>query len=154
MSTGITRAAAIGALSGVRTFAGIAAVSHALTERPECARGTAQRILARSGVARGLTLAALGESISDKMPFMPPRTDPMPLAGRMVFGASAAAAAADRGTSRLAAALVGAAFAVGAAHLAYQLRTRISAAGTPSALVGLAEDVTVLEGAAQIAAEL
>lgn len=154
MSSGLARAAAVGALSGVRTFAGITAVSHALAARPECARGMMQRTLARDVVARGLTLASIGEAVADKLPFIGARTEPLPLAGRLAFAATAAAAAADRRTSRISAALVAAAAAFAAAHLARQLRTRLAAGGPHSALLGLAEDVSVLEGASQIAAEL
>ena len=151
MSNGITRAALVGALSGVRSMAGIAAVSRGLAERPECAHGITQRMFAHARVSQALTLAAIGEAVADKLPVVGARTDPLPLAGRIAFGALAAATVTDtRRGSPLAAACVGAITAFGAAHLAYQLRTRLAAEGRPGPLLGMAEDIIVLEGASQV----
>ena len=151
MSNGIMRAALIGALSGVRSMAGMAAVSHGLAERPECARGRIQRVFANARVSQTLTLAAIGEAVADKLPVVGARTDPLPLAGRIMFGALAAATVTDsRRDSRVAAACIGAVAAFGAAHLAYQMRTRLAAEGRPGPLLGMAEDIIVLEGASQV----
>jgi uncharacterized membrane protein len=73
-SQSLRAAAALGAASGARTFAGAAAL--ALRGRP------------RSGWARAAILVlAAGEAVGDKLPMTPPRTDPPGLAGRFVAGA-------------------------------------------------------------------
>ena len=48
--------------------------------------------LASGNLGRGLTTcSALGEVIGDKLPWIPDRTDPGPLFGRVLFGAAAGA---------------------------------------------------------------
>ncbi len=137
-------------MSGLRSLAGVAAVSNGLADQPEWATGALQRMLARPGVARALTVAAVGECVADKMPMIPPRIELLPLGGRIACGALAAAAGARRPReSRFAAALVGGLAALGAAFLAYHLRRDLTRGGTPDPLVALTEDVTVLEAARQ-----
>src|SRR5919199_1029681 len=68
-------AALIGAVSGVRTFTGPAALA---------VRG---RLLSGSPARYALMAAAIGEYAGDKSPLVPPRTSPPALAGRVVSGA-------------------------------------------------------------------
>lgn len=74
-TTTIVRAAAVGAVCGLRTF-------------------TAPAILAANGSwgdgapARLLPAAGVGELVADKLPMMPPRSDPPAFAGRVLSGAA------------------------------------------------------------------
>lgn len=151
----VTNAALLGALSGLRSMAGLAAVGHGLAQRESPTRGLAGRLLGRPAVAGALRFAAMGEVVADKMPFMGPRTDPLPLAGRVAFGALAAGVGAGaRRQSRIVAAIIGGAAAFAAAHAAYHLRRDLTQRGLPDPIVALAEDVTALEAACQGAAEV
>jgi uncharacterized membrane protein len=102
--------------------------SHRLLHRPE------------AGVL--LPLAAGGEALADKLPAMPPRTSPLPLAGRGGLAAVAGAAVAQRhGQPALTPALAAAAAAVAGAVAATRLRAAVGARlPVPDALLGLAED--------------
>jgi uncharacterized membrane protein len=121
----LTDTLALGALSGMRSMAGPAAVA------------------ARRGgpLAPIVAVLALGEMIADKTPAVGDRTDPFPLAGRAVMGALAGGVLAhERRGNRLAGALVGAAAAVIVAHLAYRVRQRLP---LPNVVSGLLEDGVV-----------
>jgi uncharacterized membrane protein len=105
------------------------------------------RDLLRSPVARtALGLAAIGELIVDKLPFVPNRNEPGPLAGRMIFGGVAGAALArETGWSALAGALVGSTAAGFAAVGAYHLRAAAGrATGLPDPLLGGGEDALAI----------
>src|SRR5690606_33481731 len=124
------RAVLLGAVAGMRSMAPLAAVSRRLAAGAVAgameADGIAQRALARPHVARALTLAAAGELVADKLPFVPARIDPLPLAGRIVSGGLAAWAATSRAHgSRASAALVGACAAAATTFLAYHLRVSL-----------------------------
>jgi uncharacterized membrane protein len=53
----------------------------------------ARALLARPGAVWALTLGSLGEIVADKTRFVPNRTRPLPLVGRLLAGAAAATAA-------------------------------------------------------------
>jgi uncharacterized membrane protein len=116
------RSAAIGAISGSRSMLG-----PALAVPPGAGKVVASTL-------------AVGEMAADKDPRMPDRTEPVPLTGRMISGAVAAAALADR-RHRLQAAAAGAAGAVIGTFAFYHLRqlmtTRLGMAG---ATAGFVED--------------
>lgn len=145
--------AAFGALTGVRSFSGPAFVSRRLAG----ANGGAgiRRRLGRQGVQRALGVLATGEMVADKTSVVPARTDPGPLAGRAMLGGLAAAVAsrnASRGV-RVAAGLLGAGAAVGAAFLAYRFRRAAAVRlPVPDPLLGAAEDVVVLGVGAMLSA--
>ena len=115
----------LGALSGMRSMSGVAALASR-----------------QGGALRGATaVMALGEMIADKTPFVGDRIDPLPLAGRAVMGGIVGGMIAhDRGASRLAGGVIGAATAVIAAHAAYRLRTRLPLS---TVTAGLLEDALV-----------
>jgi len=96
---------AIGVLTGSRSMLGPAVVAQSRLRRPA-------RTL--------LTLLAAGELAADKNPAVGARTAPLPLAGRLVLGAAAAAGAAKR--HRLQAGVVGAAGALAATFAGFHLR--------------------------------
>jgi uncharacterized membrane protein len=91
------------------------------------------------------------ELAADKLPSIPRRTLPLPLAGRAASGAFVGQAAARRGG--LVPALVGAAAAVAAAFAAYHLRRLATdRLGVPNVVAGLAEDALALAAGAALAA--
>lgn len=93
-----------------------------------------------------LQLAWFGELVGDKLPGVPPRTNPGPLAGRMVFGAIAGMAISTqhKGTRpRVAGALVGAIGGFIGSHAGYSYRTVVTKkTGIPDLPVALLEDIT------------
>ena len=122
-------AAVLGAVSGSRSMLGLAVVADRVL--PPAAAGL-------------MKLLALGELAADKSPTIPARTEPIPLAGRIVAGALAAAAVASRGR-RLQSAAVGAAGALSAAFALYQLRQwATTGLGVSNIAAGLAEDALAL----------
>jgi uncharacterized membrane protein len=116
----LLRAAALGAATGSRSTAGIAAV--ALTARRDDPGALASRLGGRTGGAL-TAVAAAGELVLDKLPVVPSRLAPQGLAPRIAFGATAAGAVARRdGHDSGLPGLVGAASAVGNALLWVRLR--------------------------------
>jgi uncharacterized membrane protein len=143
-------AVALGALAGLRSMTPLALVSRRLSAaraRPEGLLAP----LARRGVSRALTLAAVGECAADKTPLVPARTRPLPLAGRLLAGAAVAAAAAGwtgRG-SRIAssparAGLLGALGALAGTFAGYHLRRAGARALGRDWPAALAEDALCL----------
>lgn len=140
-------AAGLGLVAGMRSMSAPALLAgHLVEHRRRRREGVASRLLASPGRCRLLRLLAAGEMVADKMPFIPARTEPMPLAGRAAMGALCGAALAEhRGGARAGAAVLGAAAAVAATFAAYHLRR---AAGQrlalPDAMLGVAEDALVV----------
>ena len=84
------QAAALGAVTGMRSQMGLAMLTQvaANDELPRPARNAAPLVLLRLPRMSQLTaLAALGELIGDKTPWVPARTKPLPFLGRVGFGA-------------------------------------------------------------------
>lgn len=89
------RAALLGISAGLRSQIPLAYLVHA-ANRGDLSLGQSDldRWLRDPRVVRLITLSAVGELVVDKLPFVPPRTDPASLAGRLLFGAIAGAAGA------------------------------------------------------------
>jgi hypothetical protein len=123
----LARATVLGAASGVRTFSAPAALA---------ARG---HLGGRRGRYAVLAVAA-GEMAADKSPAIPDRTGPPALGGRVGAGAlSGHRVGGGRG------ALAGAVGAGAATFLSHHARTVLTERlPVPGAVVGVAEDVTVL----------
>jgi uncharacterized membrane protein len=118
---------ALGAITGMRSMAGGAALAAA---QPD-------------SILKGVVgVMAAGEMILDKTSLVGDRIDPIPLAGRAVMGALVGGAIArrERGNIALGAA-TGAAAAVVAAHLGFRLRRRLPFSNSVN---GLLEDGIVL----------
>jgi uncharacterized membrane protein len=116
----------LGAISGMRSMSGLATLA-----------------LRRRGMpaATMLTLAA-GEMIADKTPYVGDRIAPLPLAGRMVAGAIVGGVIARESRDSLVlGAVIGAAAAVVAAHVAYAARKRWAGSSIAG---GVAEDLLVI----------
>jgi uncharacterized membrane protein len=120
-------AGALGAVSGSRSMLAPALVARAHAASP----------------APILAWLAGGEMIADKMPFIPSRTDPLPLVGRIVSGALAGASACG-GRRRVPCALAGAAGAVVATFALVRLRQFASARRIPNVLAGAIEDALAI----------
>jgi uncharacterized membrane protein len=92
------------------------------------------------------SLFALGELIADKLPFIPPRTQPGPLVVRIIFGAGCAIALAISASgSPILAGLLGAAGAAAGAFAGYLYRSRL-AAKVPDLVLALLEDLVAVGG--------
>jgi uncharacterized membrane protein len=127
-------ACGIGALSGSRTMLGPAVVAQSALPLP-----------ARTMVS----LLAAGELVADKSPAIPARTDALPLAGRLVLGAAAAAGYAKR--KRLQAAAIGAAGALASAYACFHLRRfATNRLRIPNAVAGMVEDAAALGAGAML----
>ena len=99
-----------------------------------------------------MALAAIGEMIADKTPFVGDRIDTLPLAGRAFMGATVGALVArEQDQDAVAGAMLGAATALLAAHLAYQGRKRLPMSSVAG---GLVEDGLVMAIAARAASRL
>jgi uncharacterized membrane protein len=150
-------AAALGAITGVRSMAAPALLSHELAERGSFGDDTRlERFLTSQSTSRLLTLFAGGEMLADKVHFVPDRTAALPLLGRAMIGSlTAAAYAVNRRHPVLLPAAVGAAAAVASALAAFHLR-RIAAEQlrVPDRLLGMMEDGLVVAASRGIASAM
>jgi uncharacterized membrane protein len=129
----LSRIVALGALSGMRSMAGLATFAW-----PR-----------RGGVRPLIALAAVGELIADKTPIVGDRIDALPLAGRAFMGATVGALIArEQEQNAFLGGMLGAATALIAAHLAYQGRKRLP---VPNLAGGLLEDSLVIAIASRYA---
>ena len=150
-------AAAVGAISGLRSTAAPALLTYELAgDAVGPAASGLEAMLTSKGVARGLTFVAGLEMVADKAPFTPDRTDPGPLIGRALLGSlTAAALAAHRRQPVALPALVGAAAAVGSAFAAFHLRRYAGERlNVPDRLLGLVEDAVVIGAARALGSEI
>ncbi|WP_448699872.1 DUF4126 family protein [Mucilaginibacter sp. AW1-3] len=140
---------ALGALSGMRSFTGLALTAYMLNRNPS-------RTLERShlpfkhlqspAVANTIAVLALGELIGDKLPFTPNRTNALPLTGRVVSGAftSATLLKAKNGNA-VTGLILGGACALAATFASFYLRKAVTGHGKLSNVAaGLIEDGLVL----------
>ena len=120
------RAIGFGALTGVRSMAGPAALAFE-SDGP---------------VKNVVGLLAAGEMIADKTPFVGDRIDAAPLAARAVMGGIVGGVVAyEADDSVLVGGVLGASAAIAAAHLAYRLRKRLPVSNPVG---GAIEDAFVL----------
>jgi uncharacterized membrane protein len=142
----VGRAAALGVVAGMRSMAAPAALSRHLAHDPTVPHGTLDDLLSRPAAPRVLGIASAAEHVADKLSFIPPRTDPGPLAGRMASGAVCGAVIARRGgESAVVGAVIGAIAAAAATFAAYEIRRALTVdVGLPDLPVALAEDVAAV----------
>ena len=134
---------AIGGISGSRSMLGPALIVRNLPLALPRPRQSLRGALASPAVRRLITVLAAGELVADKSARIPSRTDAVPLAGRAVSGAMAAATLARPG-HRVRAAVAGAAGAVVAGYALRNLRKTLTARGMPNMLAGLVEDAVAI----------
>jgi len=147
VSGALADAALLAAATGLRSSAAPAFLSRAAS----CGRLSLPGrplLLRRLGdprVAALLAAALAGEMVADKLPFVPDRTSPPALAGRMLSGALAGLLVfREAGLGAASGALAGAAVAAASAHAGYRLRGYAAGRGLPDLPVALAEDAAVL----------
>lgn len=122
----IRKIVALGALTGMRSMAGAAALAFQYG-------GTSFRVM---------PVLAAAEMIADKTAGIGNRIDAAPLAGRAIMGAIVGCVIAmEDNRNQLAGAALGAAAAVIAAHLAFHARKRLPVSPTVG---GMIEDAVVL----------
>ncbi len=138
-------AALIGTMAGMRSMSAPAVIGQLSRNGAlEEVTGTLA-IFKGGGFSVASSIFAVGELIGDKLPMTPNRTAGIPLLGRALTGAlSGAIVCSARKRSVLAGALIGAAFAVGSAYGAYELRKRAGKKlHLPDMVIALAEDAIV-----------
>lgn len=142
----LERSAALGVAAGLRSLAAPAALSRHLATDPTVPTGVIDDLLSRPAAPRVLTAASAAEHVADKLSFIPARTDPAPLAGRIAAGALCGFVIARRaGESAVTGAIVGGLAAAAATFAAYHLRRALTAdAGLPDLPVALVEDVVAV----------
>lgn len=140
------RSAALGVAAGLRSMAAPAALSRHLSSDPVVPHGRIDDLLSRPQAPRVLGLLSAAEHVADKLPFIPARTDPAPLGGRIAAGALCGYVVARRaGESAVLGAAVGALAAVAATFAGYHLRRALTRdAGLPDTAVAIAEDVAAV----------
>jgi uncharacterized membrane protein len=122
----LKRILAVGALTGMRSMAGLATLA---ARRP----GVARQVMG---------LAAVGEMIADKTPLVGDRIDALPLTGRIMIGGLAGALIArEEHQNALIGGMIGSATALVVTHLAYHGRKRLPASSVAG---GLLEDGLVI----------
>lgn len=151
MSQRLLAAAGLGAVTGMRSMTGLAMAAHELSDRPAGEIDGLRRWLASDPVAIALSALAIGELVADKMPEIPDRIDPGPLAGRGVMGALVGAIAGGE-EYWIAGAVVGAVAAVTAAWVGWSVRKEAGwATGLPDPVIAVAEDAVAIAGAREAA---
>lgn len=132
-------------ISAMRRAAGPALLAQDFNRRqPPTLAGTQFDFLASETAAGLLSMAAVGEMVIDKMPFVPARISPLPLAGRMASGALVGAAlSAERGEDVTRRAIRAALIAGAATFVLYFIRIALGK-GFSTLLSGMLEDAVVL----------
>ena len=141
------KAISMGFIAGMRSMSAPAFVSNYLAhQNSEELANSSFSLMGSARVAKVLKIAAVGEMIADKLPFIPARISPGPLIARIFSGALCGASICTAEGKR---ADVGAFFgglsAVGAAYAFYHLRREIGETKIlPDAALGLGEDALVV----------
>ncbi|KDQ71294.1 DUF4126 family protein [Streptomyces halstedii] len=140
----LTRAVLIGAVSGLRSQWGMAAV--AWSGRPVGASWPVRSWPARPWVRGAMLVSAAGEFVADKSPGVPSRLTPGGLVPRLVLGAVSGAALSRRsqGSASPVAAAAAGAVAAGAFACAGAGWRRAAGARTGDAVAAAVEDVLAL----------
>lgn len=138
----------IGVIAGLRSMTAPAVVSWAVHLGWLNLSGSRLAPMGTTLAAVVLTILALVELVTDKLPFTPNRTAPGPLIGRIVTGALCGAALGEAGGGSLGLGIaLGAAGAVAGTFGGYQARRRlVKGAGLPDIVVALAEDLVAIGG--------
>ncbi|MDQ1451630.1 MAG: hypothetical protein QOK38_1496 [Acidobacteriaceae bacterium] len=140
----------IGGVSGLRSMTGIAIVTIAAQVRwPHLnwlhLGGTGLGFLAKPVSMCGFVVLGIGELIADKLPVIPSRIQPGPLAVRFVFGGLCASAlAVAAGESWMVPALIGGMSAIVGSYVGYWLRRTITGHGVKDLPIALLEDATAI----------
>lgn len=138
------RAFALGAVGGMRSMLPLALLSAGLQgeDRPQ----QPVHALASGRTLLGLRLAAAGELVGDKLPFVPSRLQPAPLGARLAIGTVAGVARAQASAaSPVAGGLLGGVGAGLGAWAGYTVRrTLVQSTRAPDFLFAILEDAAAL----------
>ena len=140
-------AAGLGVIAGMRSMSAPALVSDHFSRAPSARLAASPlRWLGAPGTAKILKLLALGEVGADKLPGIPARIEPGPLAARGVSGALAGGAVCvAAGESVAGGAVVGALAAVASSFAFYHLRRSLGEKSpVPDPVLASIEDALVL----------
>jgi uncharacterized membrane protein len=143
------QALGLGAIAGMRAIAAPALLSHYLAKDPAGSLyNTRLRYLQRPFVATGLKFLAGAEMIGDKLPAIPDRITPPPLAARVLSGAVVGATVAGANERpKITGALLGMAGALVASFGFFYLRKKLGQeSGLPNVALGLMEDAVMASG--------
>jgi uncharacterized membrane protein len=137
--------AVLGAVSGMRSMAAPAIVSRLASSGLLPIEESQLGFLTNSKTAKTTAILAAGEALADKLPFIPNRTQALPLITRAISGAmSGAAFSTGKKRSALFGALCGMAAAIGATFGAFKLRQMADKRlQIPDTIVAVAEDALV-----------
>lgn len=141
-----TGAALMGVASGMRSLASPAIVSQLAKSGLAPVNHSALGFLNSPVTAKTAAIMAIGEVITDKLPFIPKRTQTPSLVFRAISGAaSGAAVTSARKRSVLWGALIGAAAAIGATYGAYHARRWAAEKfDVPDPIIAVLEDALVV----------
>jgi uncharacterized membrane protein len=138
------KVAALSAIAGMRSMSGPALLT---LDDKALARTPIGRKVSMSHTTKTVLQAmAVGELIFDKLPFVPNRTDAMPMLARAASGALIGASLYEAAQkSQLVGALVGASGALAGAKISYEVRKFLSERiHIPDCIIALGEDAFVL----------
>lgn len=140
-----TEAAVLGAVAGIRSMAGPAVVGQLSNAGLFPEEGSPLGWLNHEGVGKVLQVLQTGESLADKLPFIPSRTEAGPLVARALTGGiSGAAVCTAAKRPWWVGALIGAGAAIGASFGATKLRQWATKEhDVPDRVVGVIEDAVV-----------
>lgn len=140
------RAAGFGVLAGMRSMTPLELVVSDAARDPQRLAATPLGWLLHPLVRGVLRFLRFGEFVFDKLPFVPSRTHPVLLFGRVLFGTLAGLVTGIQARrSPLVCAVLGGLTGFASAHVCYTLRSRATTAlAVPSPVTGLGEDALVL----------
>jgi uncharacterized membrane protein len=138
----------IGLVTGLRSMTGPAVVCWAAHLGWINVADSRLALMGSTAATYAFSAFAIGELIADKLPFIPNRTSPGPLFGRVVLGALCGATiCAASGSSVALGAILGGVGGVVGAFAGYQARKRlVEKLGCPDWVVALLEDVVAVGG--------
>lgn len=138
----------IGVVTGLRSMTGPALVCWAAHLGWLDLEDSRLALMGSSAATYAFSAFAIGELIADKLPFIPNRTSPGPLFGRIVLGALCGATlCAAGGYSMAVGAILGGLGGVVGAFAGYQARARlVTKLGCPDWVIAVLEDVVAVGG--------
>jgi uncharacterized membrane protein len=146
----------IGLITGLRSMTGPAVVCWAAHLGWLNLQNSRLAFMGSAAATYSFSALALGELIADKLPFIPNRTSPGPLLGRLVLGGlcGATLCAAASHSVTVGAILGGVGGLVGA-FAGYQARTGlVKKSGLPDIVIALLEDLVAVGGGLFLASRL
>jgi len=148
-ATVLSLAFAIGLITGLRSLTAPAVVSWAAHWNWLHVKGTPMSFMAATATPYILTVIAIGELVTDKLPNTPSRTAALGLSGRLLLGGlSGATLAAAGGQSLVLGAVLGAVGGLLGAFAGYKARTGlVKALKVPDIVIALLEDAVAIGGA-------